>query len=122
MATKKVSPSLESLTAQIASLQAQADALRKKEVAEVIAKVKSAVEHYGLTAEDLGLGKVSSKAAKPTPRAAGKKLLKAVGGKRPVRPAKFKDGQGHTWSGLGKRPEWFKAALTGGRTPEELLA
>jgi len=44
------------LDAQIASLQAQADAMRKKEVAGVIAKGKDAFAHYGLTAADLGLG------------------------------------------------------------------
>ena len=43
MATSKSGPTLAALTAQIAALQAQADALRKTEMAEVIAKVKDAI-------------------------------------------------------------------------------
>jgi len=35
---------------------------------------------------------------------------------------KFKDDQGHTWGAIGKRPDWFKAALAAGKTPEDLLA
>ena len=53
MATKKRGPTLAALNAQIAALQAQADALRKKEVAEVVAKIKDAIVHYGLTAATL---------------------------------------------------------------------
>jgi DNA-binding protein H-NS len=55
MATKKSGQTLAALNAQIAALQTQADALRKKEVAEVVAKIKDAIAHYGLTAADLGL-------------------------------------------------------------------
>ncbi len=43
MATKKSGTTLAALNAQIAALQAQADALRKKEVAEVVAKIKDAI-------------------------------------------------------------------------------
>ena len=42
MATSKSGPTLAALNAQSAALQAQAEALRKKEMAEVIAKVKDA--------------------------------------------------------------------------------
>ena len=121
MATKKAGPSLASLNAQIAALQSQADALRKKEVAEVIAKVKDAIAHYGLTAADLGLGKAAPKAGKQ-PGAPMKKMQKNAAAKKPVRPAKFKDGQGRSWSGIGKRPDWFKAALAAGKSPQDLLA
>ena len=55
-----------------AALQAQADALRKKEVAEVVAKIKDAISHYGLTAADLGLATGARKNAK-LPAAAGDK-------------------------------------------------
>ena len=30
--------------------------------------------------------------------------------------------RGHTWGGVGKRPDWCKAALAAGKTPENLLA
>jgi len=107
------------------SLQAQADALRKKEVAEVVAKIKHAIAHYGLTAADLGLATSARKNAK-LPVAGGdkpaSKRRKKVGAKPAARTVKFKDDQGNTWGGMGKRPAWFKAALASGKTPEELLA
>jgi DNA-binding protein H-NS len=125
MATRKIGTTLSSLNTQIKALQAQADTLRKSEVAEVIAKVKDAIARYSLTATDLGFGKAAGPVAK-SPAAAGSKPAKK-GRKRAVaKPAaktvKFKDDQGHTWGGIGKRPDWFKAALAAGKTPEDLLA
>jgi DNA-binding protein H-NS len=125
MATKKSRPTLAALNAQIAALQAQADVLRKKEVAEVISKVKDAIAHYGLTAADLGLSKAAGNVGK-SPAAVGskpmKKRRKNAAAKPAVKPVKFRDDQGHTWGGIGKRPDWFKAALASGKTPEDLLA
>ena len=125
MATKKSGPTLAALNAQIAVLQAQADALRKKEVAEVVAKIKDAIAHCGLTAADLGLATVARRNAK-SPAAGGGKAAsgqsKKTGPKSSARAVKFKDDQGNTWGGIGKRPAWFKAALASGKTPEELLA
>ena len=118
MATSKSGPTLAALNAQIAALQAQADALRKKEIAEVIAKVKDAIAHYGLTAADLGFGKAARQVG-GKPASKGRKNAVA---KPPAKAVKFKDDQGHTWGGIGKRPEWFKAALAAGKTPEDLLA
>ena len=125
MATKKSGPTLAALNAQIAALQAQADALRKKEVAEVVAKIKDAIAHYGLTAADLGLASVARKHAKAAAASGGKPVSKRrkKGGPKPsARAVKFKDDQGNTWGGMGKRPVWFKAALAAGKTPEDLLA
>lgn len=34
---------------------------------------------------------------------------------------KFKNDQGHTWRGIGKRPDWLEAALAAGKTPKDLL-
>ena len=94
MATKKSGPTLAALNAQIAALQAQADALRKKEVATVVAKIKDAIAHYGLTAADLGLATGARKNAK-LPAAGGdkspSKLRKKAGSKPSVRTVKFKD-------------------------------
>ena len=125
MATKKSGPTLAALNAQIAALQAQADALRKKEVAEVVAKIKDAIAHYGLTAADLGLATVARKNAKLPAAGGGKPASQRrnkAGPKPSARAVKFKDDQGNTWGGMGKRPAWFKAALASGKTPEELLA
>jgi DNA-binding protein H-NS len=122
MATNKKIQTLGALNAQIAALQAQAEALRKKEVEQVIAQAKEAIRHYGLTAVDLGLVKAAGRPRK----AAGGAPVGVIGRKRSgakpgARPAKFKDEQGHTWSGIGKRPDWFKAALAAGKTSDELL-
>ena len=125
MATKKSGPTLASLNAQIAALQAQADALRKEEVAEVVAKIKDAILRYGLTAADLGLAMVARKNAKAPVAGGGNpasKRSKKTEPKSSAREVKFKDDQGNTWGGMGKRPAWFKAALASGKTREELLA
>jgi DNA-binding protein H-NS len=115
MATKKTAKTLDALNAQIAKLQAQADALRAKEVADVVARIREAIVHYKLTAADLGFN--GDRAAK---RAAQPKANGNVGmGK--TTSAKFTDGQGKTWSGIGKRPNWFKEALAAGKTAEQLL-
>jgi DNA-binding protein H-NS len=119
MATRKTGSTLAALNAQIAALQAKADALRKKESAEVIGKIKDAIDHYGLTAADLGLGKPKAKTPKASSSVAPRKMRKNAAGKkpaRPARPAKYRDEQGHTWAGIGKRPAWFKDALASGKT------
>jgi len=55
MAARKSGPTLAQLNRQLAALQAQADALRKRKVAEVIAEMKDAIVRYGLTAANLSL-------------------------------------------------------------------
>lgn len=119
MATRKAGTSLQAINAQIAALQAKADALRKKEVSGVVAKIKDAIAHYGLTAADLGLGNPASKPARAAK--AAKKTLKAPTAGKSGRPAKYQSDQGHTWGGMGKRPAWFKEALAAGKTAEDLL-
>ncbi|BEP62311.1 H-NS histone family protein [Variovorax sp. V213] len=105
---------------QIAQLQAQADVLRKKEAAGVLARIKEAIAVYGFTAEDLGVTgrNASTKAVKPVGRG---KATKAKAHSTASTP-KFKDGNGNVWSGRGPRPTWFKAALESGKTPAELAA
>lgn len=88
---------------EIASLQKAAEAARQKEINDVIARIKAAIHAYGLTARDLGLGAGAAGAA--TARAAG-----------------YRDGQGRTWSGRGRRPAWVHEALAAGRRLEDLRA
>ena len=113
------------IQAQIHKLQQQADALKAKEVAGVVARIQGAIIHYGLTADDL-FGP-AGKAARPPaaaqltkPASPGKPAKAAM----PPAPAKYQDAAGHQWSGIGKigkRPNWFKAALASGKTPADLL-
>jgi len=105
---------------QIAQLQREADALRKKEAAGVLARIKEAIAVYGFTADELGVTARKTKASpvpKVKPRKAGKAGKKT--GKASPAP-KYKDDQGNAWGGRGPRPAWFKAALESGKTPADL--
>lgn len=42
--------------------------------------------------------------------------------KRKTGRAKFKDGAGNTWTGHGRRPQWYVDAIASGKTPEDLMA
>lgn len=114
---------LKQLLAQIDKLQAQADALKNKERAGVIARIQEAITHYGLTSEEL-----FSKPARKTRTAPAKRakpvraaIKPAAKGKRKPGKAKYHDGAGRTWTGQGKRPGWFVAALEEGKSAESML-
>jgi DNA-binding protein H-NS len=118
MATMKRTTYL-GLKKQIAQLEAQAESLRKSEVADVVAKIKEAVAHYGLTAADLGFGR---KAATASAAPAKKRGSKAGGKAKKAGVIKFRDDAGHTWTGHGRRPQWFVDAVAAGKKPEDLAA
>lgn len=113
--------SYEQLQKQIAELQAEAEKVRQKEVGEVIGRIREAIDHYGLTAADLGFGT----------RGAGKTDAAQPGGrKKPGRKpgakskgatasAMYRDEAGNTWGGRGKRPRWLHDALASGKTLED---
>ncbi|SCX74538.1 H-NS family nucleoid-associated regulatory protein [Variovorax sp. EL159] len=107
---------------QIAQLQKEADTLRKKEAAGVLARIKEAIAVYGFTAEELGVGtrkpRASKASAAPVARRKGAKKAAAKSAAAP----RFKDDQGNVWGGRGPRPAWFKAALESGKTPADLAA
>ena len=112
---------LQTLLKQIAQLQKQADALRSREKTEVVDRIKEAIAHYDITADDL-FGAAPAKAARKraaAPKAGGK--ARKVAAKKPAGVAKYTDGAGRTWSGVGKRPNWFKDALAAGKQAEDLL-
>lgn len=94
------------IEAQIAKLQKQKDAIRAREVAGVIRRIRKAIDYYRLTAEELGFGPGAR--GKSTARNAGKRVA-----------IKYRDGAGNRWSGRGRRPAWVVAALEAGRTLEE---
>lgn len=132
--------SVEQIRKQIAKLQEQERVALKKEAAGVIAKIKVAVEHYGLTPEDIfgsgGVGRPTSRLAgasrksgvkrgKTSQRKGNGVSLDGATAKR-ASPAKgikvapkFKDDAGNTWSGRGSRPRWLRAAIEGGKKLED---
>ncbi len=96
------------LQQKIAELQSQAEELRKRELAEIIADVKQKIAAYGLSAADLGLQSGRESAA---PQKA-KSTLKA----------KYRDpATGETWVGRGATPKWMRAYLDAGRNKDEFL-
>jgi DNA-binding protein H-NS len=107
------------LNAQIAKLQKEADALKEKEVAGVIARMKEAIKHYGLTSADLGFSVRAAKTIKPAGKVAAKKTRRQAA-KKTAGVIRFRDAAGHTWTGHGKRPSWYLAAIEAGKTPESL--
>ena len=98
---------------QIEKLQTEADRLKANEAAGVVQRIKTAIDFYGLTAEDLfGSG--------PKVTAEGKKVVVKKVKKTPA-PAKYRDKTtGRTWTGHGKRPGWFVEAIEGGIKAEEM--
>jgi DNA-binding protein H-NS len=92
------------LQKQIASLEAQARKAKSAETDAVIGRMKEAIAVYGITAADLFGGK-SAKAARSK-------------GARPI-GAKYADGDGNTWVGMGKRPQWLRDALAAGKSLQD---
>lgn len=83
-------PTYKELLAQKQKLEQQLEAVRLKELEQVVAQVKQIIADYGLTAEDIGL----------TPRTKTK-------GRRAVAP-KYQDPKtGATWTGRGRAPTWI---------------
>ena len=92
------------LQKQIASLEAQARKAKSAELNAVIGRMKEAIAVYGITAADLFGGK-SAKAARSKASRHG--------------AAKYADGDGNTWVGMGKRPQWLRDALAAGKALQD---
>lgn len=106
---------LASIQRQIDKLQKEATAIRAKEVGGVIERIQSAISFYGLTVDDLF-------GAKPAVKTRGRQTAaKAAAKPKAQRVIKYQDAAGNSWTGHGKRPGWFKAAIESGKTAEDLL-
>jgi DNA-binding protein H-NS len=128
-----VPKSLARIEKEIEALEREADAIRKKEAAGVVARIKEAIAHYNLSAQDLGLATEprgrrgvarASRRVRPDNNPLSNGFAKAAGARsRPAGgPAQFQDEAGNTWSGRGRRPEWLKEALRSGKTLDDLRA
>lgn len=106
---------LQAIEAQINRLREQADAMRAREVAGVVERIKEAIAFYGLSVADLfGSTRRRGGAAKSLP-------VKKTGSKRTKRtvPIKYRDSSGNTWTGRGLKPRWLTAALATGKSLED---
>jgi DNA-binding protein H-NS len=93
---------------QAEALLAEAELVRKQEIAEVIQRIKAQMKEYGVTLADLGASNsgVQRKTAKTKSTA----------------PAKYRGPNGELWAGgLGRKPEWVRALLAEGKNIEDYL-
>lgn len=96
--------SYQEILQEIDTLKAQAEAVRKAELAAVIEDVRAKVRTYNLTARDLGLSAEQGRA-----------------NRMPSAP-KYRDpASGKTWTGRGVHPIWLKDYIAQGRSKEEFL-
>ncbi len=89
---------------RIATLEQEAEALRKAELVTVIADIKARMAEYGITSKDLGVIK--------------NKIKKQSATSGPI--ARYRNAEGKTWSGRGRKPKWIVEALAAGKTLEDL--
>lgn len=68
---------------------------------QAVAAVFAYMEQLGVTLADMG--------AEP--------VIKRRGGTK--RPVKYRDEKGNTWTGVGQRPRWLRAAMAAGATLEQ---
>lgn len=94
---------------KIEALQREAKILRDREIEGVVARIKVAIEHYGLSATQLGFTSGASTERTTSGKASSTSM------------AKYSDGAGRTWGGRGPRPKWLRDALQSGRSLEEFV-
>lgn len=81
--------------------RAQIDAAIAEQKREAAAGILAQMAQLGITLEDLGgMSKANA----------------ATGAKRPI---KYRDENGNTWTGVGQRPRWIRAAVLAGATLEQ---
>ncbi len=109
------------IQSQIEKLQKQAAEIRSREYEMTIKDIRSKMQAFGITLNDLRGDKR---------KAPGSKKSKAIGsvarvGKSPRRQSttkvapKFKGPNGETWSGRGLIPRWLSALVAQGRAKDE---
>lgn len=110
--------SLATIQRQIEKLQKEAEMVKSKEIVGVIERIKTAISFYNLTPADLFDSRPKATRASKTDVA--KPTRKKAAAQKKPSVIKYKDEVGNGWSGHGKRPGWFKAAIEGGKTVEDL--
>ncbi|MBK4736152.1 H-NS histone family protein [Noviherbaspirillum pedocola] len=81
--------SYKEIQEKIAELQRQAEEQRRAEIDGAIGQIKSLMSDYGISIDDL-------------------EDKKKKGAKKSSGDVKFRDDQGNTWSGRGRKPAWIQ--------------
>ena len=100
---------------QILALQGRAEELRKKELDEVVARIKEAIAVYRIAPEML-YGRGKAVAEKSSASAKSRQSSKAS---KVTRSVAFRDSNGNVWGGRGPRPAWLREALEAGKALED---
>ena len=112
--------SFSQLQKQIEALQVEAESARRRELGEVIERIKEAIAAYGLSAADLGLGAARPSTVAKTTRPGARKTNRKSKSKSAT--VKFRDEAGNTWVGRGPRPLWLRDALKAGKSLDDFAA
>lgn len=97
------------------------DAMSLKDLKDLHARVAKAISSFEDRKKQEAISALEEKA-----RAMGFSLSELVSAapvrKRRPAQAKYRNpDSGETWTGRGRKPRWFEAALKAGRKPEDLL-
>ena len=93
---------LKELKAHRAEVDAAISNFEERQLSEAKAAINEIAKQYGVSISDL-YGR-------------GKKRKKAKAVAKYVNP----DNSSETWSGRGRQPSWYKAAVSAGKSPESL--
>jgi DNA-binding protein H-NS len=98
--------SLQDLLAQRAEIDKKISDAQRGARADAIARIRTLMAEFGLSAADIAGKGASVKSGKSTGKV----------------PAKYRNAAtGDSWSGRGLQPKWLKAALAGGAKLENFL-
>lgn len=97
------------LKAKAEAMMAEAEELRKAEIASAVAEIKQKMRDFGIGLSDL----VANEGLKK-----GGKKIKSNSGK----PAKYRGPNGELWpGGLGRKPQWVRDVLAQGKNLDDYL-
>jgi len=100
------------LKAQAEKLLLEAEEVRKAEALSVINDIKQKITQYGITARDLGFSLRS-----PSSRSEKRSSAESSGS-----VTRYRGPEGQAWSGMGRRPQWYKDGLAAGKSPSDFAA
>jgi DNA-binding protein H-NS len=124
---------LAQIQKQIENLQRQAEQIRSREVGEVVARIREAIAHYGLTTEEVFGSAAPGKKTRGRRKGSGSSTAGATGsasgaarkstraGRKSAAKPMYRDENGNTWSGRGRPPRWITSAIAEGKSKESFL-